>query len=230
MRLLLALLCLLLAPRDAAAGAWPREKGATFLSVSHTVSTGLATLLVPTEDLRGYTSFYAEHGLTATWTVGLDAGSGSGTDTSPRAALVFARRPLGHGEVNRFAAEFGLGYQHDATDGSQARLRPGLSWGRGFESRWGGGWLGLETSADLRLPSGDVAYKADATAGLRPREDWMVIFQVQTGLYPDSDPLVRLAPSVVRRLGGHAHAQLGLLAGVAGDDAIGAKLALWFEF
>ena len=109
-------------------------------------------------------------------------------------------------------------------------IRPGLSWGRGFESAGGGGWLGVESSVELRLPSGDTAVKADFTAGLKPTEAWMLIAQVQTGLYPDADPIVRLAPSVVRRLGDTTHAQLGLIGGVVGDDAVGVKLALWFSF
>jgi hypothetical protein len=234
MRLLPALLCLMLCAmlcaQDAAAGAWPREKGATFVSLGHTATTGFQSLLLPDRELRGYTSLYAEHGLTEAWTLGLDAGIASGDETATAAALVFLRHPLGGAGIHRFAAEAGIGYQHDDVDGTQGRLRPGLSWGRGFDSRWGGGWLGLETSADLRLPTGDVALKADATAGIRRGDDWMLIFQVQSGLYPGSDLLVRLAPSVVRQVRKGTHLQLGLIGGVAGDDSIGGKLGLWMEF
>jgi hypothetical protein len=41
---------------------------------------------------------------------------------------------------------------------------------------------------------------------------------------------VRLAPSVVRRLGDHVHLQLGFIGSVAGDDAMGVKFATWLDF
>ena len=58
----------------------------------------------------------------------------------------------------------------------------------------------------------------------------MAILQLQTGAYPDAEPLARLAPSVVRRLGPRSHLQVGGIAPLAGDDAYGATLALWFTF
>jgi hypothetical protein len=231
MRASLAGLMLLLAAPQAAAGAWPREQGETFLSFAYTLTTGARTLLAAMQDIRSYGSIYAEHGLTPRLTVGLDAGYGLGEDATVGAALAFARLPVwtldgGH----RVAAELGLGLLDDDTDGRQVRIRPGLAWGRGFESRRGGGWLGLDAWAELRLPSGDVALKADATAGLKPNDDWMLIMQVQAGRYPDDGPLVRLAPSAVRRLGPTTHVQLGLIGSVVGDDAMGVKLAAWFSF
>jgi hypothetical protein len=230
MRAPLFALLLLAAAARTEAGAWPREPGAVFLSLSGTLSTGAETLLAPMTDIRSASQVFAEYGLSEDWTLGLDALRATGDDATLTAGLVSLRRPVWRGDGGGIAAaELGLGVIEDA-DGTQARIRPGLSWGRGFESTRGGGWLGVESSVELRLPSADTALKADFTAGLKPTEAWMLIAQVQTGLYPDADPIVRLAPSVVRRLGASTHAQLGLIGSLAGDDAVGVKLAFWFSF
>lgn len=230
MRAPMSALVLLAAAAQAEAGPWPREQGAIFLSISSTLSTGAQTLLAPMTDIRTASQVFAEYGLSDDWTFGLDALHATGDDAPLAAGLVSLRRPVWRGDGGGIAAaELGLGILEDA-DGTEARVRPGLSWGRGFESTRGGGWLGVESSLEFRLPSGDTAFKADFTAGLKPTDRWMLIGQVQTGLYPDADPIVRLAPSVVRRLGDSTHAQLGLLGGLAGDDAVGVKLALWFSF
>ena len=230
MRTPIAGLLIALAATEAAAGAWPRPKGETFVSVASRYSTGARTLVAAVQDIRSYNSIYVEHGLTERLTVGLDAGQGRGPDDALVAALVFARLPVWSPGEHKLAADLGFGLLEDDVDGSQTRVRPGLAWGRGFESRWGGGWLGMEASYEYRFPSGDSAVKADFTAGIKPTDDWMTILQLQTGVYPDADPLVRLAPSVVRRLGARSHLQVGGLAPVAGDDAWGATLALWLTF
>lgn len=227
---LLALL-LILETGAARAGAWPREKGAAFVSVSTNVTTGARTFIAATQDIRSYTSLFAEYGLTEKLTIGFDGGRAGGSSDPASEWLFFLRHPvLATGGGHRFAASIGFGGLHDPDLGGQARLRPGLSWGKGFESRWGGGWLGLETSADYRFRNEDFGFKADFTAGIRPSERWMLIFQVQTGKYGEDDPIVRLAPSVVRSFGERLHVQLGAIASVAGDDAMGVKFGTWFEF
>ena len=230
MRTLTAGLMLALAATEAAAGAWPRPKGETFVSVATRWSTGARTLIAAVQDIRSYNSIYLEHGVTDRLTVGLDAGQGRGPDDHLDAVLAFARLPVWSRGEHRVAADLGLGFLEDGVDGTQTRVRPGLAWGRGFESRWGGGWLGMEASYEYRFPSGDSAVKADFTAGLKPNDRWMGILQLQTGAYPDSKPIARLAPSVARRVGARSHVQVGGVAPLAGDDAYGATLALWFTF
>jgi hypothetical protein len=230
LRTLTAGLMLVLAAAEASAGAWPRPKGETFVSVATRQSTGARTLIAAVQDIRSYTSIYVEHGVTDRLTVGLDAGQGRGPDERVDTALVFARLPVWSPGEHRVAADLGLGLLEDGIDGTQTRIRPGLAWGRGFESRWGGGWLGMEASYEYRVSSGDSVVKADFTAGLKPNDRWMGILQLQTGAYPDSEPIARLAPSVVRRLGARSHVQIGGIAPLAGDNAYGATLALWFTF
>ena len=45
---------------QAEAGAWPREKGTTFLSFGHAASTGTTTLLTPDFQIDNYTSVFAD--------------------------------------------------------------------------------------------------------------------------------------------------------------------------
>lgn len=230
MRTLLGALLLAFSALQASAGAWPRETGSTFVSLSQTVSTGRETLLTPSRSLDRLTSVFAEYGLTPELTFGLDASRSRGGETTVSTLLGFARRPLWRNDAGQIVSvELGLGVLREETE-MLARLRPGLSWGRGFESGWGAGWMGIDSSVELRLPSNQVVLKADGTVGIKPTERWMLIMQVQTGKYPGTAAIVRLAPSVVRRLGPASHVQLGLTAGVSGDDAVGLKLGTWFTF
>jgi hypothetical protein len=152
-----------------------------------------------------------------------------GEDDRVATGIAFARLPVWQPGAHIVAVEFGLGTVYSESDGRQSRLRPGLSWGRGFASRWGDGWLGLESSLEFRQPSGDMLFKADFTAGLKPTETWMVIGQVQSGVYPDGG-LIKFTPSIVRKLGPHTQLQLGLLAELAGGGSLGLRGALWFSF
>ena len=226
-----ALALALVLPAGAQAGAWPRPKGETFLSFGQELSTGATTLLGAVTDIRSWSSVYAEYGLTDRLTIGLDAGRGQGEDERVETALVFARLPVWSPGEHRVAVDLGVGTLAETDATRQTRLRLGLAWGRGIaEGRHGGGWLGMESSAELREPAGEVALKADFTAGWKPNERWMVIGQVQTGYYPVDGGIVRLAPSVVRRISPHSHLQLGATAEVVGEGALGLSGAVWFSF
>ena len=228
---LLAVVLSLALPAEAAAGAWPRPKGETFLSFGQQLSTGATTLLAATADIRSWSALYAEYGLTERLTVGLDAGLGQGRDERVQAVLAFARLPVWSPGDHRVAVDLGLGTLAATDEDRQTRLRAGLSWGLGIaEGRHGGGWLGMESSAELREPAGEVALKADFTAGWKPNDRWMVIGQVQTGYYPDVGGIVRIAPSVVRRTSARSHLQLGATAEVVGERALGLSAAVWFSF
>ncbi|HEU0220604.1 MAG TPA: hypothetical protein VFR34_00125 [Paracoccaceae bacterium] len=223
------LYCILAAP-GAMAGAWPREGGTAFLSLSGLFSASSTDILAPDLGLTSYSTAFAEYGLTDMWTIGADIAYGQGSDEALYTGLVFLRRPFWRGERDIFAAELGLGAQAETDDAPQARLRPGLSWGRGYEIAWGQGWMGIESSLEWRLPSNELVVKADATLGLRPSENWMLIGQLQTGHYPGSGLIVKFAPSIVRQIGERSHLQLGLSLGLAGDEGVGVKVATWFSF
>ena len=227
----LMMLTALALPEGARAGAWPREPGGFFLALSQSLSSGTPSLLAPDLSFRSYTSFYGEYGWSERLTLGLDGAYGWGPEADLWTGLVFARWALGETAAgDRFAIDLGLGRRIDSEDGRDARARLGLAWGRGFESGWGPGWMGIESSAERLVPADDTIYKADFTLGLKPDDRWMLILQLQSGLYPEADPLVRLAPSVVRRFGEHVHGQFGLEATVAGERSYGLKFGTWLSF
>lgn len=146
-RLLIALMLAAVASR-AEAGAWPRDAGTAFVSLAQRFTTGAMDLRAPLAELESYSSIFAEYGLAPDLTLGIDAGYGRG-EFPVATALVFARRPVWRSENGQIAAvELGLGWRSHERDGEALRLRPGLSWGRGFDSRWGGGWLGAEATAE----------------------------------------------------------------------------------
>lgn len=220
----------LMAAAPAAAGPWPRGEGQGFVSLSSLIATGRDSLAAPLGDMRFQGSLFAEYGLDADWTVGIDASHGLGFGEEETTGLLFLRRLVG-----RFAgghllgAEFGLGWRQHSLDGGGMRLRAGLSWGRGFESAWGGGWMSLDATGEWRQP-GEMVWKADLTLGLRPRDDLMLIGQLQNGHYPGAGAIVKLAPSVVWQWSDAAHLQLGLSLALFGDDEVGVKIAQWFAF
>ena len=215
MRLILVLLGTLLLTASAQAGAWPREAGTTFVALSFTAKadrTTMATTGFPTDS---YTALYLEHGLTPKLTLGLDAGRAKeGSYT----ALAFARWP--------FWKDTGPNVSGQSDTVSML----GLSFGRGLTTRFGGGWIALDTSARYRISQRNVVLKADLTLGLTVQEVTKLMLQFQAGQYPGDDTYLRIAPSVARKFGRNKYVELGLEAGVIGDSRVGLKLGTWLEF
>ncbi|MCG6903595.1 MAG: hypothetical protein LJE68_13025 [Rhodobacter sp.] len=224
MRVLLTVLILVACPVQLWAGAWPRDKGATFLSFTHTLS---APMDAPVQNLSGYSTAYLERGLGRNLTLGFDGGMAAGGDY---AAIVFLRRSLGSGQGrNAFALQGGLGLATSSGSASYV-IEAGASWGRGMKTVLGAGWAALDTRLQYRPDQAGIVAKADLTLGFKPVERTKLMFQVQLGDYPDSDPYVRLAPSLAREIGPGRHIELGAQIGVVGDDRVGLKLGTWLEF
>ena len=201
------------------AGAWPREKGHGFLSAASRISA-------PAWDgpRSIYSTTYLEYGLGRRLTAGFDIGHGiSGLGK----AIVFLRKSLPETDGGHvFAAELGLGLI-----AGEPAVRPGLSYGRGFDRRNGGsGWFSVESVAEIRLDSGQTDYKADFTFGFNHGGGHKSIFQLQTGVSQGDPSFIRAAPSVVMRMGRKSHLELGLTAGIVGDTHYGVKLGLWRHF
>lgn len=216
----------LICAANAHAGAWPRGEGEVFLSFSQTVSAAPTAWGGAPET---YASLYAEYGLTPRLTLGLDAGhsrvAGSWT------AIVYLRRALDGGAGrHRFAPELGLGARGRAGRRPEPVVRPGLSWGTGLSTRWGPGWAGVESYVEYRFQTGETVLKADTTLGVKPRNGRMLILQLQAGDSAGAEPYLRIAPSLVQRVGRRSHVELGLTAGALGDDRVGVKLGSWVEF
>jgi hypothetical protein len=228
MRGVLIFLWITLAPALAEAGAWAREKGSFFAS---TTATAVADPDDVSNTLKTYGSLYAEYGLGRQLTAGVDTGMEETTDYS---AMFFLRKSFTLGaDTNQFAVLGGLGVGSTGAGvggSSQWLTQIGFSYGRGFETRFGGGWLAFDTSATYRTGSQDVAGKADLTLGLKPTERTKLMLQLQAGQYPGSDPYLRVVPSIARKFGERVHIELGAQIGVVGDERVGLKLGTWMEF
>lgn len=213
------------------AGAWPREKGTTFATATirlgwpQTVVQGLAQgLPVDPEPSSRYMTLYLEHGLTEKLTLGADIGhavSGEGK------TIGFLRYPLGLAPDSRhkLSAEIGLGEIDDDTV-----IRPGLSYGAGFDIRGVSGWIAVDALAELYPTSGNVDAKMDVTFGLNLQEGHRAILQVQSGQRTGDDPFARFAPSYVMPLGKNRHLEIGGSVSLMGEADVGLLLGLWQSF
>lgn len=219
------------------AGAWPREQGTGFASLSHWAAQ---------DQSESYTALFAEWGLTEHLTLGVDAGRAV---SGKAKAVMFLRAPLlGFGGA-AVAAEIGLGQI-----AGQPVLRPGLSFGHAMSGRSGKGWLAVDTLLELDLENRDMDLKADITLGFAPAarngsQDgqsgrWSMMLQVQTGLVNVEDGLfllqsqgtvpdpsfLRVVPSVTYRLRDNIDLELGFYRSLNGSDEQGLKIGLWSRF
>lgn len=226
-------MCLCLQATPLVAGAWPREAGTGFASLS----------FWPAQDGAGnYTALFAEWGLSPRLTLGLDAGRSVSGQTK---AVVFIRTPVMAWADNRIAA--GIGWGQIA---GQRVIRPGLSLGRNLNSAYGAGWFAVDTVLELDLETRDMDVKADITLGFTPSPaagppaPWTAMLQLQTGIVALKESLfllreagirpepsfLRIVPSVTFRLREGVDLELGFYHSLTGSDERGAKLGLWTRF
>ncbi len=215
--LTLAVILLFWLASDAMSGAWLREKGAVFLSLSGEVKE-------PDEYgfFRQDYSLYAEYGLAERLTLGVDAGHDM---LRMSKAFVFARMPLGRAErAVKLAVELGAGEANGDT-----ALRPGLSVGRGI-ALWGlGGWLNADGRAVL-AGEGAMTLESDLTFGLSVTDRSKVILQLQAGQPETGDAYATFAPSFVYETRPGAHLEIGLTQPLRGGDLRGVTFGLWRSF
>lgn len=216
-RLVLAVIILHCLATLAQAGAWPREKGKTFLANSGQV-----------EGPDGYGFYhptfalYGEYGLTERLTVGADIG-GDGVQMSK--VIGFLRWPLGHRDRTvKLAFEIGAGQV-----GAKNALRPGLSLGRGLSLWDRNGWLALDNRAVV-FSADKMALESDFTFGLSSSRKTKVILQVQAGLPAYGDAYARFAPSFVYETKPGQHIEIGVSQMFHGGRRHGVKLGLWRNF
>lgn len=200
---------------QAGAGAWPRDKGATFLSFSTDFRTD------GSDDL--FTALYLEYGLGHNITVGLDLGTDFDGFSK---ALSFARLPLiDPAKDNKLAFELGLGMIDDS-----AVLRPGLMIGRGVRlgKRWG--WVSLEAYGTTDISDGDIDLSADFTLGLNLTAAMKAVVQLRARESMTDPEDMRLAPSLVIERAPGRHLELGVSAGLENGADMGLKLGIWHQY
>lgn len=224
----------------AQAGPWPREEGGVFLSVSTEQD----------RDDNRYDSLYAEYGLSARTTLGVELGHADGESN----ALLWLQRALDDGTgANRWTVSLGVGaIQRDGRTHAQGQI--GSAWGRGFDTLPllklvpGGGWVALDTRFKMAAITQDIDFgpnviadettyltpestsKAEATIGWHVSEQLMLINQLRFEDRQDDGFSSKLAVSAVHDLVGPAKLELGMIEPLSGPGERAVKLGAWFGF
>jgi hypothetical protein len=213
----------LIAAGQVLAGAWPREPGGGFVSARtdlETTSTGPELSF----------SLYGEYGLTRRITL---VGQFSNSDqpfTPSRAAAGFTFALSGPDAVNRFAVGLGVSTPPDlAGVMTQTRLETSLHWGRGFESRFGGGWVTATARVLFARDEDDPITDFYGLIGLRPAEGWMTMLSASR--YEDEQGVYyKVSPSVGFEVRDRLWVVPSLMQELSDDRSTGVGLALWFSF
>jgi len=220
---LLAALIVLTCTCPAFAGAWLREKGAGFSSV-----TGSATLGGDIAE-----SSYLEFGARDDLTFGVEIGfRGLATGVRSGFATTFLRRPIGkNGRPGVWAYELGIGVGWTG-DMVRPYLLTGLSWGRGYDIRGFNGWLAVDTSVTWDVYYAEHLVKIDSTLGVNFGDRFSGMLQLfgagtATGYTTSIAPSILVTPlknrpNVRLQIGGQS--QIGFPA----NSAI--KVSIWRTF
>ena len=223
LRRALAAAALALVADPAQSGAWPREPGGGFVSARADLET---THSGPAASF----GLYGEYGLTRRLTL---VGQFSNSDqpfTVSRAAigLTFALSPLD--AVNRFAIGLGVSTPPDLVGVmTQTRLETSLHWGRGFESRFGGGWV--TATARLLFARDEAKPITDfyGLVGLRPAEGWMTMLSASR--FEDGEGVYyKVSPSVGYELRDELWIVPNLSQELTDDRSTSVGVSIWFSF
>lgn len=200
----------------ARAGPWLPSEGDGFSA---------ASLYMVPRDGHGsrYQSLYFEYGLRPRLTLGLDWGRGVSGDGK---TILFLRLPLGRAEGRqRLAFELGLG-----RIAGQDVLRPGLSYGRSFDSRYGSGWMALDVLGEIDLDTRSIDVKTDLTLGLSRSDRRKLMVQLQAGRAAGEAAFLRVVPSIAWQVRDHWHLEVGATQALTGARETGVKLGVWRSF
>lgn len=209
--------------QPAQAGAWPREPGGGFVSVRtdiETTASGPATSF----------SLYGEYGLTRRLTL---VGQFSNADqpfTPSRAAAGFTFALSGPDAKNRFAIGLGVSAPPDLAGAmTQPRLETSLHWGRGFESRFGGGWMTATARVLFARDEAEPITDLYGLIGLRPAEGVMTMLSASR--YEDAEGVYyKISPSVGFELRDRLWLVPSLTQEMSHDRSTGVGVAVWFSF
>jgi hypothetical protein len=214
--LLLSAIC---AP-PALAGAWLRDHNTAFFALGTTVRGNMDML----PDYE--TSAYAEYGLLPWLTFGLDL-----NDVRAKAAhaLVFARLPLRSGDrPTRYGIELAIG-KHRWQDQWAQMYKVSLAVGRGFESRFGNGWMAAETAYEMRTGLSEPTYKLDAVFGMSTGWRIRPLIKLETAYVADKPLAWALTPGVMFDVGKSAWV-IGIEGRSAEQKTLGLSFGLWRTF
>lgn len=205
----------------AMAGAWLKEKGAGFSSLSIGANSADEQTL----------ALYFEYGLTDKTTVGLDISAFAGQpDMLNGYGAVFLRRSLFASDgPHKFAYEFGFGalYQDDLP---LPVVKAGLSWGRGFSHGRGNGWMNVDAAYIYEPTQGQKFAKLDGTLGMDFNDIMTGMIEVHISR-SDDDTFGSLEPSLLLRpRKGAFNIKIGAEIPHDDIDRSALKLGVWHRF
>ena len=201
-----------------------REEGSGFFSFSISATQDSAA---PTSGTGNTQTIYAEYGFRPRLTFGANAWR---TETEA-AAYVFLRHPLsGRDAARKLAVELSLGTFTASGAEHQLTQRLGFSVGQGFVTRWGPGWMQLDTSYEYRSSPGTEIFKAEATVGVSYSSNRKAMLQIFAEQTNDDPLLLTLSPSYLHRIAPNTHVVLGADYEVSGGNQIGLRVGTWLEF
>ena len=207
----------------AQAGAWLREKGAGFASISFA-----ATYFLDTEQKT-----YLEYGVRDDLTLGADiAIIGDQFGNAGGYATLFLRRPIGGTDSpHRWAYELGVGAAW-APEIVTPYIKTGLSWGRGIQIRETYGWVTVDASVSWDLMYGVHVTKVDSTVGLTFNDTFAGMLQLYTANVQNEN-FATIAPSLLISPSKDDSAyrfQVGTETLFGDIEASAIKIGLWREF
>ena len=230
MRQVLLAAVIALTATQAQPAAWPRGAGHVFVSLKYDSRWDRERLALRDYARESRISAYAEFGVSERLTFGGEIAR-SGPEIAPITEMRgFVRYAFLQAGSHVASAEIGAGRRGNEWEYEVRYLRPGLAWGRGFDTRWGSGWAEVEAASEIYDSGDDPAFKLDATVGLNLTDRYAAILQARSGDYPGGDAYVQLAPSVAVRLTENLRLQAELQVGVLNDTGVGGALAAWIEF
>ncbi|MFT7595156.1 MAG: hypothetical protein ACI8R4_002482 [Paracoccaceae bacterium] len=214
------LMICLTAAQPARAGAWLRDPGTGFFSVTNTMRNVAGPSAYET-------SLYADYGLWPRLSLGLDINERPGITGH---AMIFARLPLGQTDRRtRFAMELGVGGSHWKGDWNRM-AKSTLSIGHNFTSPWGAGWLNIDAAVEMRSLAPDPIYKLDASFGLASTHRFAPMLQLETTHIRSKPISWALTPSVVFKGRNNLTWLVGVEVKSALQTSLGLKLGLWRQF
>lgn len=208
-------------PGRACAGAWLREQGTSFTSVSFS-----ATYF---RDISNST--YLEIGVRENLTLGADIGYSTDRfgQQSGDATLFFRRRIGTSTGPNKWAYEIGAGATW-AGDLILPHFKTGLSWGRGIQLKERHGWMSVDATVIWDLGNGQHQSKLDTTVGLNFSDTATGMVQLFLGNL-SGETYGTLAPSLILKpKKRNFRIQFGFEAPLDSVENTSVKLGLWREF
>lgn len=214
---ILACIAVITATVQAAAGAWPREQGEVFLSVSAEQDS---ERLQDYPRGTAYVEYGLRHNITVSGKIRYDFMILEPTEYELSARWHFPEsdRPLRKAISLTFA-----GPKDDP------RIESAFHLGRGFDTPLGSAWADLELYASVSTEGYETEYGGFGTIGLKPHDRVMTMLGVDVMETPGRT-FVKAIPSIAWEMREGRHLTVQYAKGLQGNEESELGLGLWLQF